>query len=237
MSIAFITLTNSGYVDFTLNCLKSLEKCGCKHELIVYCIGKEGCDILRSRGYKPILIDEEKNSNFQTFRVGNWSNIVYNKFVIIHENLLKYDFVCFTDSDIVYSRHDFIKYIMGSMPDKEMLIQNESIENTNKSLLCSGFMFIRSTKNTISLFDPANVEEFRNKVGWGDQIYINNLQKKLVYDVLPLELFPNGRYYYKHHLTIPPYLIHFNWIFGDEKKEKMKEYRKWFLPNVPAKQK
>jgi len=229
MSVAFITLTNTGYVEFTLNCLKSLKQCDCKQELIVYCIGTEGCEILRSHGYNPKLIDEEKNSNFQTFRSGNWSNIVYNKFVIIHENLLKYDFVCFTDSDIVYERHDFFKYIMGSMPDKEMLIQSESIEDTNKSLLCSGFMFIRSTSNTISLFDPKNVEEFRDKVGWGDQIYINNLQTKLLYDVLPLSLFPNGRYYYKHHSTIPPYLIHFNWIFGDEKKEKMKEYGKWLL--------
>jgi hypothetical protein len=112
---------------------------------------------------------------------------------------------------------------------KEMLIQSESSKETEKGLLCSGFMFIRSTENTISLFDPKNVEEFRNKVGWGDQIYVNSLKKKLVYDVLDLKLFPNGRYYYNNHLTIDPYLIHFNWVVGSNKKEKMKSFNKYLL--------
>jgi len=230
MSIAFVTLSTSGYIDFTLNCLKSLEKCKCKHELITYCIGKKGCDILASHGYKSILIDEEENSNFQNIRSGNWSNIVYHKFVIIHENLQKYDFVCFTDGDIVYEREGFFKHMLDRMTDgKEMLIQSESVIEKERSALCSGFMFIRSTKNTISLFDPKNVEEFRNKVGWGDQIYVNSLKKKLVYDVLDLKLFPNGKYYYKNHLTLKPYLIHFNWVLGSNKKEKMKSFNKYLL--------
>jgi hypothetical protein len=47
--------------------------------------------------------------------------------------------------------------------------------------------------------------------------------------MLPIELFPNGKYYYNNSANINPYLIHFNWIVGDEKKEKMRTYDKWYL--------
>lgn len=229
MSIAFVTLTNTGYIKFTLNCLESLKKIGCTTELTSYCIGKDGCDILKSKGYKAVLIDEEENTNFQTIRTGNWSNIVYHKFKIIHANLLTHDFVCFTDGDIVYERQDFMKYLLGSIHNLEMVIQNESMNNDTRSCVCSGFMFIRSTPNTIALFDPINVEEFRTKVGWGDQIYVNNIKHKLKYKPLRLDLFPNGKYYYKNYKDIKPYLVHFNWIVGTNKEKKMKEYNKWLL--------
>lgn len=234
MSISFITLTNNGYIDFTLNCIESLKKIGCTTELICYCIGKDGHDILTSKGHRCILIDdEEKISKFQIFRSGNWSNIVYYKFKIIHENLLKHDFVCFTDGDIVYEKQDFMKYLLENIGDEELLIQSESTNNDlNKDDVCSGFMFIRSTPNTIALFDPINVEQFRHNVGWGDQIYINDIKKKIKFKVLKLELFPNGDYFYKNYKNITPYLIHFNWILGNHKKQRMEEHNKWLLPNI-----
>ena len=231
MSISFITLTNSGYIDFTLNCIESLKKIGCTTELTSYCIGKDGYNILKSKGHKAILIDEEENNNFQIFRTGNWSNIVYHKFEIIHANLLNHNFVCFTDGDIVYERQDFMKYLLENMGDLEMLIQNESMcNNIDKNDVCSGFMFIRSTPNTIELFDPINVEKFRNRVGWGDQMYINDIKTKLKFKPLESELFPNGNYFYKNYKNITPYLIHFNWILGNHKKQKMIDYNKWLLP-------
>jgi hypothetical protein len=48
------------------------------------------------------------------------------------------------------------------------------------------------------------------------------------YTRLPLSLFPTGKYYYKYSNNINPYMIHFNWIKGHEKKEKMIKYNKWF---------
>ena len=43
-NIAFITLTNTGYIDYTLNCLQSLKNINMKKQLKVYCIGEK--DIL-----------------------------------------------------------------------------------------------------------------------------------------------------------------------------------------------
>lgn len=40
------------------------------------------------------------------------------------------------------------------------------------------------------------------------------------YKLLPLALFPNGRYYYKNNSNMSPYMIHFNLLVGDKKREK-----------------
>ena len=227
-TVAFITLSNSGYIEYTINCLKSLESVNSSYFPKVYCIGSVGSQKLQSLGYSTELIDEEENSNFQNIRCGNWSNIVYNKFVIIHKNLLTHDFVCITDGDIVYKNPEFMNYLLDNIGNHELLIQNEMMSNNETDVLCSGFMFIKSTQNTISLFNTTNVEEFRSKTGWGDQLYVNDVKHKMDYKVLPLELFPNGRFYYENHKTINPFLVHFNWVKGHEKKEKMKTHEAWF---------
>lgn len=226
--IAFITLTNSGYIKYTENCLKSLEKIGCNIVLSCYCIGKQGYEELNNKGYKCLLIDEEENSNFQIFRQGNWSNIVFNKFKIIHENLLKYKYVCITDGDIVFENPCFLQYLIENIETNDFLIQKEYIDNAN-FVLCSGFMFIMANFNTLNFFNPKYIEHMKNTVGWGDQTYINNHKHKLNYKILPIELFPNGKYYYENFERIQPYLIHFNWVVGDEKKEKMRKHSKWNL--------
>ena len=226
--IAFITLTNSGYIEYTENCLKSLEKIDSNINLNCYCIGKEGYEYLNSKNYNCFLIDEEKNSNFQVFRQGNWSNIVFNKFVIIYENLLKYKYVCITDGDIVFENANFLQYLLENIGLNELLIQTEYIDEKNY-VLCSGFMFIKSNSNTLNFFNPKYIEHKKNTSGWGDQLYVNNNKHKLKYKRLPIELFPNGNYYYKNFNRLNPYLIHFNWIIGNEKKVKMQNHGKWYL--------
>lgn len=228
-SISFVTLTNTGYIDYTQNCLKTLEKIKCDYPLQCYCIGKEGFEKLTKKGYNCHLIDEEENSNFQHFRHENWSNITFNKFKIIYENLLKYEYVCITDGDITYENKDFMKYLIENIGDNDLLIQSESLTDEEDYLLCSGFMFIKSSEKTIDVFNPQLTQQYKDTKEWDDQIYINEIKDKLKYKKLPLELFPNGRYYFKHYSTIKPYLIHFNWLVGHEKKDKMKYYQKWII--------
>uniref|UniRef100_A0A6C0ESD8 Nucleotide-diphospho-sugar transferase domain-containing protein n=1 Tax=viral metagenome TaxID=1070528 RepID=A0A6C0ESD8_9ZZZZ len=227
--MSFITLTNKGYLDYTLNCLESLKNISSPLVINCYCLGREAYDTLTEKGYTCTLIDDEINTNFQTFRAGNWSNITHNKLSIIHENLLKYEFVCFTDGDIVYENNDFYTYLKENIGDSDIFIQNEGMSDSEVWNLCSGFMFIRSTPQTISLFDPVHTEIHKNTVGWDDQVYINSIIKQLNYKVLPVDLFPNGRYYYANNENIKPYIIHFNWTIGHIKKEYMKKYNKWFI--------
>ena len=218
----FITLTNDGYIDYTLNCYKSMEHLDLN--LHAYAIGNKAYEQLKNKGYKCTLIEDE-NASFASFRTGNWHNITKQKFNIIYENLLKYKYVCFTDGDIVYNK-DVLLYCEEHIGNKDILIQNDMMSDKDHSNLCSGFMFIKSNKKTRKLFNPA-IATKEAKEGWGDQMYINSIKDKLKYKMLPLKLFPNGQYYYKN---LPDsYLIHFNWIVGHEKQKKMKKYNKWYL--------
>jgi hypothetical protein len=225
-NVAFITLTNSGYIDYTLNCLESLKHIHSKMNLTSYCLGIDGYNKLNKHGYACHLLEDEINSNFQTYKNGNWSNITFYKFHIIYENLLQYRFVCFTDGDIVFENNIFIDFLMDNIEDNDLLIQSEGPYLDD---VCTGFMFIQSNPKTLSLFNPNNIEQFKNKPGWDDQVYVNNIKHLLKYKKLPLSLFPTGNYYYKYSDQIKPYMIHFNWIIGHEKKQKMIYYNKWLI--------
>lgn len=228
--VKLITLTNSGYIDYTLNCLKSLELVGFENPLHCYVLGNEGHNILQSRGYKSILLKSHNDADtkFNQFREGNWHNVTKRKFEIIYNELMKNEFVCFTDGDIVFLDKNFLNYCFNYIQDKDMVIQNDTLSNTDHTNLCSGFMLIKSNKKTLELFNPTNVEK-DVKSGWDDQIYINKIKSKLNYKLLPLELFPNGNYYYKNHQKLKPMLVHFNWVKGHIKKENMLKYKKWYL--------
>ena len=232
-SIAFITLTNTGYIQYTLNCFKSIDKLKTYTipHLKAYCIGKEGYQLLKDNNYtcNEIKDDDETHSELHTFRRGHFSNITYNKFVIIHENLINYDYVCYTDGDIVFQNPKVFDYLLEHIDNMDMLIQNDTLSDDDHSNLCSGFMFIRKSPKTISLFDPSIMKDKKNIVGWDDQIYINEIKKSLFYKLLPLDLFPTGKHYYLHHECIDPYMIHFNWVRGHKKTGKMKLHHKWYL--------
>lgn len=226
--LSFITLTNKGYLSYTLNCLKSLEKINV-NGLKTYAIGKKANRFLARKNYEVELIDDEINTGFQKFRQGNWANVTYYKFEIIYENLKCNEFVCFTDGDIVFKSKGFLDYCFSNIGTSDLLIQNDTLDDASDENLCSGFMFIKSNKTTLDFFNPKLVKENSDRVlGWGDQVYINKNKGQLSYDLLPLSLFPNGKYFELNHLRITPYLIHFNWIIGHAKSRMIIKHKEYY---------
>ena len=230
LPVKFITLTNNGYIDYTLNCLKSLELIGFQNQLHCYSIDNKCHNKLQSKGYKSILINSTSpnDSEFAVFRQGNWHNITKRKFDIIYNELRSNTYVCITDGDIVFLNKDFMDFCLKHIEDNDLVIQNDNSSDDNHENLCSGFMFIKSSPKTIELFNPINVEKDVQS-GWGDQKYINKIKDKLDYKLLPVKLFPNGKYYYGNHKKLKPMMIHFNYAKGHDKKKLMKKYKKWYI--------
>ena len=224
-NISFITLTNTGCIHYTLNCIESLKRINIKQQLKVYCIGDTGYNALIKQNICCELIDDSAAEKLEEFRKNNWSNVVYHKLKIIYDNLLNNKYVCITDGDIIYENNSIFDYLLDNIDENDLLIQSEGIWNNS---VCSGFMFIKSNETTLSIFNPANIEQYRNNVEWDDQVYINEIKFKLKFKMLPLTLFPTGQYYYEYSEKLQPYLIHFNWIVGNEKKNKMIQYNKWY---------
>ena len=226
----FITLTNDGYVDYTLNCLASLNKLNLADQLNCYCLGEKCYMKLKKNNYNVSLLpyEQREDREFNEFRKGNWHNITKRKFDIIYANLKKYNFVCITDGDIVFLNKDFLKFCYNYIRNYDLLICNDQMEDKSNKNLCSGFMVIKSSDKTISLFDP-RISSVDAQDGWGDQIYLNQIKNKIKYKTLPLNLFPNGKFFKKNHSRINPYMIHFNFVIGHNKKKFMQDYNYWFL--------
>jgi hypothetical protein len=150
---------------------------------------------------------------------------MFKKIDIIHRNLLHYKYVCITDGDITFEDRSFYDYLKEQIGTNDMLVQSEG---DHIKAFCAGFMFIKSTEQTRSIFNPENIKLCEEEHLINDQFYLNHICKNLKFKKLPLHLFPTGEYYYNT-VVQSPYLIHFNWVIGHEKESRMKHYGKWYI--------
>lgn len=229
-----LTITNSGYQNYTLNLINSILKNKIDLNIEVYCLDKKVYKFFNeySELVTPVDISNQVNEEIVEFKEQksvDFYKIVYNKFIAINNSLDRFEYTLFIDGDIVIKKNfiDFFNKIIG---ENDMLIQdNFNLGRTKKEELNSGFFLLKSNKTTKYLFNPKNIalKKFK-KFKVHDQTYINKIKKKLKYEKLPLDYFPNGAHFYRNFQNIDPYIIHFNWIMGEEKIKKMKEYSEWY---------
>ena len=229
--VSFITLTSSGYIDYTLNCLQSLKNINAEEPTLnCYCIGNDGYQKLIKEGYQATMLNNNTLSGFQTYFNERWSDMMHVKLLVIYNSLSLNEYVLYTDGDIVFENKELFQYLIKNIGDNDMLIQNDALSDLDDSNLCCGFMFIKKTANTLHLFHPDQVARNKqNTSNWHDQGYVNDFKHMLKYKKLPLSFFPNGQYYYLNNTKIQPYLIHFNWVIGNEKMSKMKDFNKLYI--------
>ena len=85
-------------------------------------------------------------------------------------------------------------YCINTIGNKDILVQNDGKPNTDGQL-CTGFMLIKSNDKTKQFFNYNLVKNLLN-INYDDQDFFNANKKFLDYDVLPLNLYPNGRQLY-----------------------------------------
>ena len=221
--ISFITYTNIGYINYVKNLIYSLRKCNFPLKLKVYCIDKESINELEK--YDNNLILEYFNPDFEIkdivpYMTTGWNKMSFTCIQIIYKELLKNDYVLYTDSDIVFENNYCIKYLINNINNHDLLIQNDIIN------LCTGFMFIKSNLNTKKILNYNNIDINNFEC---DQKYINDNKHLINYCKLPKDLFPVGIYYKKYNEWLKPFIIHFNWALGDEKQNIMNLHNKLYI--------
>ena len=225
--ISFITFTNYGYIHYTKNLILSLEKCNFPLPLKIYCIDQKSFDELQ-KFKKNILLEmlndeTNTNENIIGWKGEGWNTMAFSKLKCIHKELLINPYVFYTDSDIVFEK-DCLPYLIENLKDYDMLIQKNRKDYINQ--FCTGFMFIRSNKIMINLFDwrKINLETFVDDVD-----YINENKNKLKIKGLKRKYFPSQRYYCIEYKNISPFIIHFNRHNGLKKEKYMRNLKKWYL--------
>jgi hypothetical protein len=235
------TLTNYGYILYTLNMLKSLKQFGLDTKVLIVCIDKKGANIFRKFGYDVHCIDDfvqqKELGKFCPWNSKGYDKICYLKLELIHNILSLNKNILLIDGDLVFRKSplDEIKeWCKEAIYD--VWIQNDSQENRNTKNMCTGYMYIKSSERLISLYDCVSEEGKKKYLTCAfdnnDQTYFNKYVKPACkFKALPLEKYPNGKMYYEHteDLIGSAILVHFNWVEGHLKMAKMKEHKMWLL--------
>ena len=231
------TLTNYGYLFYTLNMLKSLQPFGLDKKILVVCIDKKGAHILRQNGYNTYCVDDQTLGKFCPWNSKGYDKICYLKLELIYRILSLNKNVLLIDGDIVFRKDpmDDIRIWMND-PIYDIWIQNDAQDNCNTKNMCTGYMYIKSSDRLITLYDCVSEAGQKKYLTCAfdnnDQTYFNKYVKRgCLFNALPLEMYPNGKMYYDNmdKLIDVAVLVHFNWVQGHHKMAKMKEYKMWLL--------
>ena len=231
------TLTNSGYLLYTLNMLKSLKPFGLDKKVFVVCIDKKGASILKRMGYNVFCVDDIELSKFSPWNTKGYDKICFMKLELIYRLLSLNKNILLIDGDIVFIKNPLKDMgIWWKDTVYDVWIQNDAQDNHNTKNMCTGYMFIKTSDRLIELYDC--VSELGQKkyltcaFDNNDQTYFNNFVKPgCMFNALPLEKYPNGKMYYDNTdiLNESAIMVHFNWVQGHLKMAKMKEHKMWLL--------
>ncbi len=230
--MGFLTVTNSGYKDMTLNCVKSLEKLKIRHELKIFCLDDD-CEKEIKKHYNNVELYDNSLKELSSYNDKNWNLVNMKKIDIIRTQMDKYKYVLQTDGDIVFENPMFLLKVydaIRSNTNKDIIGQLEHPQN----IICGGFYVIRSNEKMLNLYDPKTLVERKAYEGH-DQDYIMKLKndsKEINVDYFDKETFPNGNILFYRGLHREPYMMHFNYISGFRNKvNKMIDKNKWYMEN------
>ena len=243
-----ITLTNDGYMHYTKNLLESMKRLGIETLMHIYCIGSSSYNLFRTEfpKNKVYQIDaEEKLHSFIEYKAPqnndvegkkDWANLTSYKYAAIHKELKNGNDIVFVDGDIVFEKNPMskIKTLLKENVDTELFIQNDSPKANERCCMCTGFFWMKSNRNTISITDfktiRKNIDSFTN-----DQQYLRRFTPTIKHKYFSQDEFPNGKYFRDLKPT-NPYIIHFNYDVSNQKIQRMRTYNKWYLKEFTPEQ-
>jgi hypothetical protein len=231
------TVTNYGYLLYTLNMLKSLKQFELDKKVLVCCIDKKAAIILTRLGYNTFCVEDSTLSSFSPWNTKGYDKICYLKLELIYRILSLDKNVLLVDGDIVFLKNP-LEHIQQWLNDTiyDVFIQNDSQDNRNTKNMCTGYLFIKTNDRLKELYDCVSEKGKKKYLECAfdnnDQSYFNKFVKPAcLFNGLPLEMYPNGKMFYdnKNKLISTAILVHFNWVHGHIKMAKMKEHKMWLL--------
>lgn len=235
--LVLTTLTNSGYLLYTLNLLKSLQPYGLDTSVFVVCLDTKGAEQLRKRGYRVYDVQRQSLGRFSAWNTKGYDAICYYKLVLLHRLLSLGYTTVFVDGDVVFRKNPVEEWVRWmACQDHDVWIQNDAQRDKDTTNLCTGYLMAKPHPAVVEAYDCLSEQgkvRYRGCAGDNnDQTYFNVYVKPVCrVFVLPLEFYPNGKMYMEHaeQMDKTAVLVHFNWIHGHHKMVEMKRRGMWLL--------
>ena len=229
-----ITITNYGYYLYTLNMLKSLKIYNLDKDVLIITLDVKSTNLFKKCGYNVMCIttDIEK---FCAWNTPGYDKVCFYKLKAIYYMLSIGKNVLLIDGDIVFNKNPLPDIIKWNNEKYDVVIQNDTEDNSDLGNLCTGYMFIRSNPQMIQLYNCETnscIEKYKLCINVNnDQTYFNIFIKPYCNVLsMQIEYYQNGNVIYnKKYNKENAILYHFNHIKGHMKMAKMKEYKCWIL--------
>ncbi|KAI8081547.1 nucleotide-diphospho-sugar transferase-domain-containing protein [Halteromyces radiatus] len=256
-----ITVANYGIRHYVYNWIRSLERTH-EERYVIVCLDKALYDHLYKAGYgnhafviPSTWMHYSVSSNLASYPTQDYRLITFTKSVVV-QHILHLDIsALYSDVDVVWIRPRTRDYIRALMDVRgggtHVLFQQDDMQQHR---INSGFFLMRPTPIMRRLMaDTIYIQEQRELALWDNtikheyqttqQIAMNEALSRLKLELrtsrvvlLDLFLFPNGdTYFYKRlhdMLGTNPYIVHANYLTGDEKLAKLKENGLWYVDDT-----
>lgn len=241
----YVTYTNHGYIDYTTNLFISCQLAKVPWKLLIIAMDKQAQESLAARMIPSVLYELDCCTEYQNYLAPAFKNICYFKFDVLKmlmmecKTLGSVDHIVYIDGDIWIER-DFSEQLTPyKIAGNDITFQCDEGHTRDCAkpcrFTCNGLMMLSLTGNFESVI---KLLDFRKNPRWQsykhdqDYTYYVLPHSGVKYNTLDRTIFPNG--YHARVNSIPPnyYLIHYNWLIGDEKIEHMKKNGHWSITNV-----
>jgi len=234
MEVVFISVSNMGCVELTINHIESLKRVGMTN-YIAYAIDSRCYETLRSKGYNTHLLGRDDMNQYHDFNTPGFDHISFMRYHVIDKLLREGKTVWYLDVDSVVVQ-DLNSYVDVVKDNFDVALQDDCY------MPCTGCMLF--FPSAVGLVKPMiETRDFSKN----DQIYFLKFLKrtKLRVGLLNRNIFPNGLLYFnddnpKHIAKQIEFrnsdpskimFIHANWIVGVQAKiASFKSKGLWFVP-------
>lgn len=227
--MVFFTYCNKGYLPYTENLYNSLLRSKVPWKLLVVATDDLAYKYLVSKNIPTILYHGTQHSTeFTHYKHCDFKRLMFLKLDIIkwvYEMFKEQiDYIVYMDGD-VWIEKDFTKHLNLykcydiTFQCDEPLMKPCSCPCKN---LCAGFMMIKAAPKVLSLFDYDDTSTFIH-----DQDYINKniTHYDISFTTFDRHMFSNG--VFVNNIPKSFFLLHYNYIEGDEKKKTMQVNNHW----------
>lgn len=233
-----VTVANFGYMPYVENLCESIRRAGIEWQLTVLCMDAKCVEYCKEHNIPHEACVTSAPSEYQSWASSfqDFNNTVFQKLTCLRQYLQKHPdvtYCVYLDGDIIVFK-DFLPYLKDNYSGYDWVFQcdqNGGICSSQDQCpyMCSGFMVM---KNNPFVLDILNYSKYAKDITAfsTDQHYLNlavrqihKMQIRIT--TLPKHLFPNGSQLPS--LPPAPFILHYNYLIGAEKKKRMIENGHW----------
>jgi hypothetical protein len=163
-----VSFASFGYLDLTINLMRNVKDVLQKHQFALFCLDVETFNALQiysSGRVQLILFERNVSKDLSTYGTPLFNYIMRVKQEVVWEALLRYGFIHFVDSDVVFCKEPTEEYYSAYV-DYDIVYQRDAPPPNEPyhPWTCAGNFVLRNTERTLNFLKTLHsyIERFQH---------------------------------------------------------------------------